>query len=162
MTASRTVHRMQKVRVNGVYLEYELRGDGEPVLLIHGSHICGSFVPLLAQPALTDHYQLIRYHRRGFGNSTPPKGRFTIAQQADDARALLDRLGVGPAHVVGHSYGGAIALQMAHDSPKSVWSLTLMEAALLTVEGGQEVRDLVAVTSDLYRAGGWEAAADLF
>jgi benzoate-CoA ligase family protein len=162
MTASRTVHRMQKVRVNGVYLEYELRGDGEPVLLIHGSHICGSFVPLLAQPALTDHYQLIRYHRRGFGNSTPPKGRFTIAQQADDARALLDRLGVGPAHVVGHSYGGAIALQMAHDFPESVWSLTLMEAALLTVEGGQEVRDLVAVTSDLYRAGGWEAAADLF
>ena len=153
---------MQKARVNGIYLEYELRGEGEPVLLIHGSHISGSFVPLLAQPALTDHYQLIRYHRRGFGNSTPPKGRFTIPEQADDARALLDHLGVGPTHVVGHSYGGAIALQMTHDFPDYVSSLALMEAAILTVEGGQEVRDLVAMASDLYRAGDWEAAADLF
>jgi len=153
---------MQKARVNGIYLEYELRGEGEPVLLIHGSHISGSFVPLLAQPALTDHYQLIRYHRRGFGNSTPPKGRFTIPEEADDARALLDHLGVGPTHVVGHSYGGAIALQMTHDFPDYVSSLALMEAAILTVEGGQEVRDLVAMASDLYRAGDWEAAADLF
>lgn len=162
MTSSRAVHRMRMARVNGIDLEYELRGEGEPVLLIHGSHICGSFVPLLAEHALTDHYQLIRYHRRGFCESTPPRGPFTIAQQAGDARALLEHLDIDAAHVVGHSLGGTIALQMAHDFPESVSSLALMEPALLTVEGGEQVRELVAIASDLYRAGDWEAAEDLF
>ena len=49
---------MERARVNGVELEYETRGTGEPVLLIHGSHIGGSFVPVLAQPSLTYGYML--------------------------------------------------------------------------------------------------------
>lgn len=162
MTSTRAIHRMQKARVNGADLEYEVRGEGEPVLLIHGSHVCGSFVPLLAEQALTDHFQVIRYHRRGFGESTPPPEPFTMAQQADDARALLEHLDLDAAHVVGHSLGGSIALQMAHDFPEYVASLALMEAALLTVDGGEQVRRLVAVASDLYHAGDWEAAEDLF
>src|SRR3712207_3518701 len=124
---------MERARVNGVELEYERRGTGEPVLLIHGSHIGASFVPPLAQPSLTDDYMLIRYHRRGFLGSTHAKGPVSIKQQADDARALLEHLNVERAHVVGHSYGGPIALQLAVDAPEYVHSLALLEAALLTV-----------------------------
>ena len=51
---------MERARVNGVELEYELKGSGEPLLLIHGSHIARSFLPLLAQPSLTEKYTLIR------------------------------------------------------------------------------------------------------
>ena len=153
---------MRRVRLNGAEFEYEVTGEGDPVLLVHGSHIGGSFVPLLTQPALTDDYLLIRYHRRGFGNSSPTRGRVSVAQQADDARALLEHLEVGPAHVVGHSYGGLIGLQLAADVPEAVHTLALLEAALLTVPGGEQVRELVAVAGKLYRNGDWEAAEDLF
>src|SRR5687768_6545294 len=101
----------------GVELEYELRGHGDPVLLIHGSHIARSFLALCGQRALTERYTLIRYHRRGHLGSTPPLGPVSVADQAADARGLLDHLGVGRAHVVGHSSGGSIALQFAADHP---------------------------------------------
>ncbi|MDQ2724419.1 MAG: benzoate-CoA ligase family protein [Actinomycetota bacterium] len=153
---------MQRVELNGVEFEYETKGQGAPVLLIHGSHIGGSFVPLLNQPALVDDYLVIRYHRRGFGNSSPARGGLSVAQQADDARALLEYLEVGPTHVVGHSYGGLIGLQMAADFPDSLQTLSLLEAALLTVPGGEQVRRLVAVAGELYRKGDWDAAEDLF
>lgn len=153
---------MERARVNGVELEYERRGTGEPVLLIHGSHIGASFVPLLAQLSLTDGYMLIRYHRRCFLGSTHAKGPVSIKQQADDARALLEHLNVDRAHVVGHSYGGPIAMQLAVDAPEYVHSLALLEAALLTVPRAKAVHDLVAYASELYKQGDWEAAEDLF
>ena len=153
---------MERARVNGVELEYERRGTGEPVLLIHGSHIGASFVPLLAQPSLTDGYMLIRYHRRGFLGSTHAKGPVSIKQQANDAKALLEHLNVGRAHVVGHSYGGPIAMQLAVDAPEYVHSLALLEAALLMVPRAKAVHELVAHASELYKQGEWEAAEDLF
>jgi benzoate-CoA ligase family protein len=153
---------MERARVNGVELEYELKGSGEPVLLIHGSHICRSFLPLLAQPSLTEKYTLIRYHRRGFLGSTPARGPMSIKDQAADARALLEYLHMSPAHIVGHSYGGSIALQLAVDSPMCVHSLVLLEAALTTVPHWKAVRELNAATIERYRQGDWEAAVDAF
>jgi len=153
---------MERARVNGVELEYELKGSGEPVLLIHGSHICRSFLPLLAQPSLTEKYTLIRYHRRGFLGSTPARGPLSIKDQAADARALLEYLHMSLAHIVGHSYGGSIALQLAVDSPSCVHSLVLLEAALTTVPHWKAVRELNAATTERYRQGDWEAAVDAF
>src|SRR5947209_18449002 len=101
---------MERARVNGVELEYEVKGSGEPVLCLHGSHIARSFLPLLSQPSLTEKYTLIRYHRRGFLGSTPARGPVSIKDQATDVRALLEYLHMSSAHIVGHSYGGAIAL----------------------------------------------------
>ena len=70
-------------------MEYELQGGGDPVLLIHGSHVADSFLPLTREAVLVDRYQLIRYHRRGFAGSDPHAGPFSIDQQAADALALL-------------------------------------------------------------------------
>ena len=153
---------MERARVNGVELEFELKGSGEPVLLIHGSHIGRSFLPLLAQPSLTEKHMLIRYHRRGFLDSAPARGPVSIKDQAADALALLEYLHMSRAHVVGHSYGGAIALQLAVDAPTYVHSLVLLEAALTTVPHWKDVRELVASTSEHYRQGDWEAAVDPF
>lgn len=153
---------MQTARVNGAMLEYEIRGSGEPVLCVHGSHIARSFLPLVARPEVAERYMLIRYHRRGFLGSSPVQGPLTITDQAADARALLDHLDVERAHVVGHSYGGAIALQLAADFPARVQSLVLLEAALLSVPGGRAVVDLVRAAGERYRLGDWEAAQDLF
>src|SRR5262249_5218959 len=116
--------KMERAAGGGGGEEYESRGGGEAVLLIHGSHIAGAFLPLMNEPSLAN-YRLIRYHRRGFAGSTKHEGPFSIKDQAADALALLQHLGVERAHIVGHSYGGLIALQLALDPPELVHSLVL-------------------------------------
>jgi acyl-CoA synthetase (AMP-forming)/AMP-acid ligase II/pimeloyl-ACP methyl ester carboxylesterase len=154
---------MQRATIDaGVELEYELRGHGDPVLLIHGSHIARSYLALAGQRVLTERYTLVRYHRRGHLGSTPPRGPVSVADQAADARGLLDHLGVERAHVVGHSSGGSIALQFAADAPERVRSLVLMEPAVLSVPEGKAVKELSAYAEERYRQGDWEAAEDLF
>jgi hypothetical protein len=92
---------MQPARLDGVELKYRMAGSGEPVLLIHGGFIADTFVPLLAEPRIIGRHRLIAYHRRGYGGSSRATAPFTIRQQAADAKALLDHLGIARAHVVG-------------------------------------------------------------
>ena len=143
-------------------LEYEVCGDGDPILLIHGSHIAGTFFPLTKEPALVDHYRLIRYHRRGLAGSGPVPASFSIDEQARDAQSILAHLGVDRAHVVGHSYGGAIALQLALDAPALVHSLVLLEPALLVVPSGKDILELNTALTELHAAGDTAAAVDRF
>ena len=96
----------QQLSVDGAVLEYEIVGTGEPVVLIHGALIAEAYAPLCAEPALTAHYRLVRYHRRGYAGSSRVTAPFSIAQQAADCLALLRHLGIERAHVVGHSSGG--------------------------------------------------------
>ena len=104
---------MQLAHLDGVDLEYDAVGSGEPLLLIHGGLIAAnSFVPLVAESSLASRSQIISYNRRGYAGSSRPTPPFSIAQQAADARALLGHLGISRAHVVGHSYGGAIAIRV--------------------------------------------------
>lgn len=149
--------------VAGGELEHGALGTGEPVLLIHGAILADAYAPLLAQPALTEHYRLIHYHRRGFAGSSRHAGPCSIAQQAADARALLDHLGIARAHVVGHSYGGAIALQLALDAPERVASLALLEPAGIAAPSGERFRTEVAQPSaELFAAGDTAGAVALF
>ena len=60
---------MKRVHVNGVELEYDVHGSGEPVLLVHGGLLADENTPLALEPALTDQYMVINYHRRGFAGS---------------------------------------------------------------------------------------------
>ena len=154
--------RMERAPVSGGELEYEIRGDGEPVLLIHGSHFAGSFLSLMDEPSLAS-YRLIRYYRRGFAGSTEHAGPFSIERQAADALALLQHLGVERAHVVGHSYGGVIALQLALDAPDVVHSLTLLEPALTMVPSGAKFAEETMVPAmESYHAGDRVAAVETF
>ena len=108
---------MKNAAVNGVELEYELIGSGEPVLLI-SPMLADGFLPLMAEPSLADRYQLIRYHKRGWVGSTHTAGPVSVADHAADAAALLDHLGIARAHVVGHSSGAAVAAQLALDDTR--------------------------------------------
>ncbi|MEY2434234.1 MAG: hypothetical protein QOC92_3959 [Acidimicrobiaceae bacterium] len=149
---------MERANVNGVELEYEVRGSGEPVLLIHGALIAAAMAPLLAEQALPDRDQLIRYHRRGVGGSTHTPAPVRVADQAADAAGLLADLGIDRAHVAGHSYGGAIALQLAVDTPGAVQSLALMEPGLLTVPSGEAFFARLGPCLAAYGAGDREEA----
>lgn len=143
-------------------LEYEVSGDGEAVLLIHGGHIAAAFLPLMREAALADRYRLIRYHRRGFAGSDPHSGAFSIEQQAQDALALSKHLGVERTHVVGHSYGGAIAVQLAIEAPSLVHSLVLLEPAIFPAELASAVDEMMAPSFEAYRSGDGAKGVDLF
>jgi pimeloyl-ACP methyl ester carboxylesterase len=104
---------------------------------------------------------VIRYHRRGFAGSDRVAGPFTTEQQAADAHALLAALGVGRAHVVGHSYGAVIALQLALDAPPLVHSLALLEPPLVVPSAEQFAQALTPVI-ERYQSGDKEGAVDGF
>jgi pimeloyl-ACP methyl ester carboxylesterase len=142
-------------------LEYDTRGDGEPVLFVHGAIIADSFAPVMEEPTLAG-YRLVRYRRRGYGQSDPPSDPPTIEEHARDARALLDRLDADRAHVVAHSGGGPIALQLAIDAPQVVRSLVLLEPALKTAEMAAAFDELVAPLVEMHRAGDSSKAVHLW
>jgi pimeloyl-ACP methyl ester carboxylesterase len=143
-------------------LEYEASGEGETVLLIHGGHIADAYLPLVREASLADRYRLIRYHRRGFAGSDPHSGAFSIEQQAQDALALMKHLGVERAHVVGHSYGGAIAVQLAIEAPSLVHSLVLLEPAIMAADTAADFFEESAPLLAAYRSGDAVKAVDLF
>src|SRR5687767_4563107 len=145
---------MERARINGTELEYEVAGRGETVVFIHGALIADAFRPLLREPALAGHHRLVAYDRRGYRGSSRAAGPDSVARQAADCRALLRHLGVERAHVVWHSYGGAVALQLALDAPDVVQSLALLEPALAVGDGAQAYRDALARGEQRYREAG--------
>ena len=152
---------MKRATVNGVELDYEVVGSGEPLLLI-SPVLADGFLPLVSEAVLTDRYQVIRYHRRGWVGSTHTDPPVSIATHATDAAALLEHLGVPSAHVAGHSTGGVVAAQLALDSPGSVQTLILLEPLMLSVPSGGAVLQQVAPAFEAYGRGDHEGAWALF
>jgi pimeloyl-ACP methyl ester carboxylesterase len=149
--------------INGVQLEYTIQGCGEPVVLIHGSIYADSYLPLMAQPILTNHYRMINYHRRGFAGSTHQDSFVSIQQQASDCKELMDTLNIDQAHIIGHSYGGTIALQLAIDAPNKVHTLSLLEPALVGyVPSISELIPKLESSMDMYKRGNMVWAIDSF
>ncbi len=152
---------MDSVKVNGVELEYEVRGSGEPVLLID-MLIADCFVPLLTEPSLADRYQLIRYHKRGWVGSTHTPPPVSIGDHAADAAALLDHLGVRRAHIAGHSTGASIAAQLALDHPEKVHTLTLLEPSLVSLPLGEAFLKSAGPVFEAYGSGDHSGAFAMF
>ena len=153
---------IERAIVDGITLEYEISGTGEPVVLIHGALLADTFRPLLAEPGLAGRYQLITYHRRGYVGSTRTPGPASVARQVTDCRALLRHLSVERAHVVGHSYGGSVALQLALDFPELTHSLALLEPAFFGGSSAQGYRDALAQGQQRYREQGAAVVVDEF
>ncbi len=151
---------MERAIVDGITLEYRVAGAGEPVVTIHGSFIADAFWPLLADPVLTDRYRLIAYRRRGYAGSTQIPAPGSIGEQAADCRALMLYLGIERAHVVGHSFGGCVALQLALNSPSIVHSLALLEPALMIGASAQSYRAALVQGGQRYEGAGAAVAVD--
>ena len=113
--------------LDGLY--YEEHGSGAPILCIHGA---GSSALLWADAIeeLARHGRVIAYDRRGCSRSERPEPyeRTSVAAHADDAAALLDALDAAPAVLIGRSYGGTVALDMALRYPDRVRALAALEA----------------------------------
>ena len=118
---------MPMCTLGDIQVYYEITGSGPPLLLIHG---LGSSTRdwEFQVPALTPQFQVITADLRGHGRSAKPRGRYRIPQFADDMAALLRTLGAAPAHVVGLSLGGMVALELALRCPDLVRSLVIINS----------------------------------
>ncbi len=152
---------MKRAEADGRWVEYEERGSGESVLLIHGTLIGDALAPFANEPQLAG-YRLIRYRRRGFYDNQVPQGAgwLDIAEHAADAAMLLDHLGIDQVHAVGYDLGGVIALQLALDRPQLVHSLALIEPILLAVPGWESALGEVAPAIDKFLAGDHAGAVE--
>jgi pimeloyl-ACP methyl ester carboxylesterase len=153
---------VERVSVNGVELDCHASGAGEAVVFIHGAGFADAFLPLTSEPSMRDHYRAIRYSRRGHAGSTHMTHPVAVADHAADCRGLLAALGVEKAHVVGHSYGGCVALQLASDAPDVVLTLALFEPALLAVPSGPLFSEELAPIVEEYSVGDQAGAGDAF
>lgn len=121
---------MSTSRVNGVELYWELSGErGEPVVFVHGSwgdhHNWDRVVP-----ALAGSMRVATYDRRGHSRSERPAGQGCIDEDVEDLAGLITEIFGGPVHVVGGSFGAAIALRLAAQHPGLVRSLIAHEPPL--------------------------------
>ena len=117
-----------KAQVNGIELWYEITGDGEPVVQIHGAGF-GHFNFAPATPALAEHFKVIDYDMRGYGQSDRPVQHYDMCVWADDVAGLLDALDIPEAHVHGTSMGGMIAIVFAGKYPERTTSVVINCAA---------------------------------
>lgn len=109
----------------GVDIYFESHGQGEPLLFIPATGFSGEVWKPFQVPELSKSLNAVIHDPRGCGRSSRVAAMCTIEQMACDVVALLDHLGLGSAHVLGHSMGGRIALAMALNFPGRVTSLIL-------------------------------------
>jgi pimeloyl-ACP methyl ester carboxylesterase len=157
-----TVSTMQIAEINGVRMGLIDKGTGEPLVFIHGA---GSFEchAVLQQPALTERFRLVHYHRRGYGESELRQGPTSLSLEAADCRAVLDHLGVERAHFAAESSGADVLLQYARDYPETVHSMALLETALPgPLNRSDEFNRTSQQMEEAVSQGDFEQAAHLF
>jgi pimeloyl-ACP methyl ester carboxylesterase len=135
---------LKKIVLDNVELEYKifqsLNKETETgmnsiennIVLIHGGIIADSNIPLVPFfDLLIKSYNILHYHRSGYGKSINKKNEYTsILKHVEDCKGLMDFLNIKRAHLIGHSIGGTIALQLASTHPDYIKSLILLEPAI--------------------------------
>lgn len=130
---------MPRIRINNCQVELLRQGAGQPVVLLHGSGSTSAQWRALAD-RLSTRFLVLAPDLYGYGGTGPWPGHgdFSLAAEAAMVQALLDSLDE-PAHLVGHSYGGAVALQVALTQPRALRSLALVEPmACHLLRGGDD------------------------
>ena len=105
---------------------------------------------------------MISYHRVGYGRSSPAAPGTLISDQASHCRGLLHQLGHTSAHVVGHSSGGVIALELARQSPGCVATLSLLEPSLPVPGSARLAATVIQPAFSAFLAGDNATAMDTF
>ncbi|MFO0806646.1 MAG: alpha/beta hydrolase [Gemmataceae bacterium] len=120
---------MPELEVNGTRLFYQQSGSGPDVVLVHAvtsNQAVWVFAGLV--DALAEHYRVTSYDLRGHGASDRPQSGYTSAAMAKDFAELHRSLGLGPAVLVGHSFGGVVALHAALEHPDAVRGVILSDS----------------------------------
>jgi 3-oxoadipate enol-lactonase len=146
-----------RVEAGGIHLNYELTGDGTPLVLTHGLGNDLRFWDDVEKP-LAEHHRLLRWDVRGFGASDKPPGPYGTQLLAADLAALLDALGLERVHLAGLSMGGVVAQRFALDFGHRVRSLILISTS--SEVGERAVRSWQRLADRVEREGFDERTAD--
>lgn len=143
-------------KVNDIVMYYEVHGEGEPLLLLHGG--TGRIESFDHQiPVLAEHYRVIAPDSRAHGRTTDSDKPLSYALMADDMLELLDLLEVNKVHVVGWSDGGNIGLDLAINHPERVGKLVVIGANFSPDGLNDELVDWVEkATAETWSAGSHE------
>jgi pimeloyl-ACP methyl ester carboxylesterase len=115
------------VKTNGLDYYYEISGAGEPLLLLHGGlGSTGMFAPIM--PALTDHRTVIAVDLQGHGRTALGTRKIDMVAIGKDLGVVLEKTGFDKVDVLGYSFGGGVALQLAAQHPAKVRRLVLVSA----------------------------------
>jgi 3-oxoadipate enol-lactonase len=129
------------------HIAWERRGDGEPLVLIHGlGYARWGWEPVA--DLLAERFEVVLLDNRGIGGSDAPQGPYTVAEMAADVLGVLDETGVEKSHVVGTSLGGMIAQELTLGWPHRVEKLVLV----CTTPGGPNAASMPAATVRLIAA----------
>lgn len=112
--------------VDGARIFYQVAGEGDPMLLLHGYPLSGALFSRNRE-ALAEQYQVITVDHRGYGMSEAPGVPDDVAVYASDAMAVLDELGVDQAIIGGHSMGGPITFEMYQMAPARFRAMMLID-----------------------------------
>jgi pimeloyl-ACP methyl ester carboxylesterase len=158
------------VSVNGLRIHFERSGAGDvPLVLVHGSWTSYHDWDAVA-PRLAESYSVVAYDRRGHSHSERLPGQGSVLEDVADLAALMRRLGLAPAWVVGNSFGASVALRLAvehapllrgviaHEPP--LWGVIADDPALAPHVAEDE--EVTAMVADRLASGDHEGGARLF
>jgi pimeloyl-ACP methyl ester carboxylesterase len=118
---------MDHVDVAGLRIAYQQRGSGPPLLLLHGA-VCDNRVWRVELESLSDAFMVVAWDAPGCGASLDPPEHTRMPEYGDYLAHFIDALGFGAPHVLGHSWGSALALELYRQRPDLVRSLLLVGA----------------------------------
>ena len=115
--------------INGLDMYYEIHGEGEPLVLLHGAYMSIGSNWFAMIPALSETRQVIAIDLQGHGGTSDADRPITYEGMADDVAALLDHLGIEKADIFGYSMGSIAGLQLAIRHPEKVDQLIAVSTA---------------------------------
>jgi pimeloyl-ACP methyl ester carboxylesterase len=141
--------------INGIDLHFEIRGEGTPLLMLHGFTGCHEDWQYAGRDVFEREFELVLPDARGHGRSTNPDGAATHARNAADVLALLDHLGISRCKAVGMSFGANTLLHVATLAPERIQAMVLVSGTLHFPESARRI--MAASPVDDQPPEAWEA-----
>ena len=154
---------MDHVTVGDLTIAYRRRGRGPALLLLHGA-VCDSRVWRVELESFSDEFTVVAWDAPGCGESSDPPDAFRMADFADCLAEFIDAVGLERPHVLGHSWGTTLALELCHRHASKVRSLVLVGAyagwaGSLPAEDVQRRLGFALASADAVEQGGWDPTA---
>jgi len=132
---------MAEMQLDGVTLAYQQMGEGPDLVFVHGLAASRAFWFLQYALPLSKHFRITLFDLRGHGYSSMPASGYEAITAATDLAGLLDHLGIARCLLVGHSYGGGVALEFAGLHPQRVDKLVVLDTKVNALQPSQRLSD---------------------
>lgn len=138
---------MAQVEANGASIAFQQWGEGPDIVFLHGLATNRAFWFASHAPALVDAgFRVTIFDLRGHGYSTMSESGYSASAMASDLLAVMNALEISEAHIIGHSYGGGVALEFAVENPGRVSTLTILDSRINRLQPQQWLHEGAPLT----------------